>query len=260
MEANGDNLLLGRGKLFFDRFDTSGVSTGLRFLGDCNQFEITPSVQSKERFDSSKAANGKIASGNINQTHKITIQMGEYQPDNLAMALLGDTYLLTQATAGIVGEHLTTSVKKGRLYQTVKRGISAYAVKKGATVLVEGTDYEVQDATLGLIHILPTGVTLTDGDAVDIDYTCANITGLTRVKGGTVSKITGKLVFVGDPAGGPVYDGEFWKVQFSPNGAVALITDDYGNIPLTGECLQDTTNHATEPFYRVTQRAIVSNS
>ena len=35
--VNGNNILLGRGKIYFDRFDSSGARTGELFLGRCVQ-------------------------------------------------------------------------------------------------------------------------------------------------------------------------------------------------------------------------------
>ena len=40
--VNGNNILLGRGKIYFDRFDAAGVRTGELFLGNCPTFEVTP--------------------------------------------------------------------------------------------------------------------------------------------------------------------------------------------------------------------------
>jgi hypothetical protein len=39
--VNGNNILLGRGKIYFDRFDTNGARTDELFLGNCPTFEIT---------------------------------------------------------------------------------------------------------------------------------------------------------------------------------------------------------------------------
>ena len=43
--VNGNNILLGRGKIYFDRFDANGARTGELFLGNCPTFEITPTSE-----------------------------------------------------------------------------------------------------------------------------------------------------------------------------------------------------------------------
>jgi hypothetical protein len=254
--ADGSKLMLGRGKIYFDRW-TPGTttSTGLRFLGDCNKFDIVPSVQTKDRFASTKKTATKLATVNVSQTHMLQIQMGEVDPENVAMALLGDTALITQAATPITAEALTANAQLGRIYKTAKRLISATTVHQGATALVLGTDYEIEDATMGLIRILPTSATVTPGSALTIDYTPTAITapGLTQVSAGLESNIDGMLVFLGDPAQGHKWDGEFWHVRFTPNGALSLITDDFLDIPVQAEVLDDSVNHPTQPLYRLTQ-------
>jgi hypothetical protein len=255
--ADGSKLLLGRGKLYFDRWlPGTTTPTGARMLGDCAKFDILPSVQTKDRYLSTKATATKLATVNITQQHMVQIEMGEYDPETVAVALLGDTALVTQAATPVTGESLTTSVNLGRIYQTAKRLIGTITVHQGATVLVAGTDYEVEDATMGLIRILPTSVTVTAGSAITIDYTPTAIIapGLTKVSAGLESKIDGKLLFVGDPAQGHQWDGEFWHVRFTPNGALSLITSDFANIPVQAEVLDDSVLHPAEPLYRLTQR------
>ena len=48
---------------------------------------------------------------------------------------------------------------------------------------------------------------------------------------------------------------EVWRIRFQPSGAIALITDDYSNIPLKGEALDDSNNHPEQPLYRLTLRS-----
>ena len=55
--VNGNNILLGRGKIYFDRFDSSGVRTGELFLGNCPTFEITPTSARTSR--STRAPTGR---------------------------------------------------------------------------------------------------------------------------------------------------------------------------------------------------------
>jgi hypothetical protein len=259
MPVNSDptQLLLGRGKVYFDRFDSAGLPQGLRYVGEVDKLELNPSATTKDYFTMSKANSIKMQQNITNQTHEVDLQFREYQPANLAIALLGDAIVLTQAAEAVLTEVLTTKALPGYVYQTRYRNISGVVPAVAGGLGVLGTDFEVLDPKLGLIHVLP-GTAVFDGTkALTLDYAGAAIAaadGKLQVQGGTESKIEGKLVFVGDPANGPAVDVEVWRVRFQPSGAIALITDDYGTIPLKGEAMDDSANHPTQPLYRITQR------
>jgi len=252
--ADPTQLLLGRGKMYFDRFDSLGNPQGLRFVGEADKLEITPSATTKDYFSMTKAASTKMAQNITQQTHEIAIQMREFSAANLAIALLGDSVVLVQTQQTIAAEQLTAKAIPGYVYQTAFRNISAVTAKSGSTALVAGTDYEIEDATLGLIHVLPGSTILTGTQPLSLAYTAAAITAGTQVQAGTESMIQGKLVYVSTPANGPAYDAEVWNVRFQPSGALALITDDYGTIPLKGEAMDSSATHPTQPLYRLTLR------
>lgn len=254
IEADGSNLLLGRGKWYFDR-KVSGAYTGYLFLGNADSAELNAEAQKTEKYSSTRAAASKLASTVTQQNFTLSINLNEYSPENLALALFGTTGAVSQTGATVTNEALTGGInaKKGRLYRTAFRNISSVAVKQGVTTLVAGTDYEIQDEKTGLIYLLPTSATITEASPLTIDYAYATIN-LTKVSAGVVGSIQGCLLFVGDPAAGPAYDVEFWIADISPNGAIALITDDYGSIPLTVEILEDANGHPNDPLYRMVKR------
>lgn len=256
VNADPNQLLLGRGKIYFDRFDSSGNPMGLRFVGEADKLEINPSATTKDYFTMTKAASTKAAQNITQQTHEIDLQLREFQPTNVAIALLGDSVILTQVQKVVAagGEQLTAKALPGCIYQTSMRNISLVTAETGVTPLVDGTDFEVLDSTLGLIHVLPGTEALDGTKPLSVGYTAAAIEAGTQIQAGTESKIEGKLVYISDAANGPNFDAEVWRVRFQPSGALALITDDYGTIPLKGEAMDDSTNHPTQPLYRLTLR------
>ena len=255
IDANGDNLLLGRGKFFFDRKTTAGVYTGYRFLGNVESAELTAESEKVEKYSSTRAASSLLKTVTTQQTHNLQIALDEHTPDNVALCFFGDTATLSQTGATVTAQALTggLNAKKGRLYTTLHRNISAVAPKQGATTLVEGTDYEVQDALTGLIYLLPTSVTITEALPLTVDYTYATVA-LQAVDAGLVGNIEGRLLFTGDPVAGPGYDVTFWNVSVSGNGAVAFITQEFGTVPLSMQVLDDAINHPTSPLYRMVKR------
>lgn len=257
-QSQSDKVLLGRGRLFFDRWSSAGVSTGgLAYLGDCSKFEISTTDEKAKIYDFGQSTAPLLNEVVTKREVSIAITLHEYTKENLALVLMGVEAGATQSSGSVTAESLTTSVTKGKSYQTANRNISAVVVKKGATTLVVDTDYNIVDASTGLIHITTTGSTVTNGDAITVDYTKAAIAspGLDKIQGGMSSQILGKLLFVGDPAAGPAYDGEFWKVSISSEGVAGFITgSDFGAMDLKGSVLIDSTNHPTEAYYRLTKR------
>lgn len=256
--AQGDKVLLGRGKLYFDRFTSAGVTTGLRFLGTCEKLELTTSDEIAKVYDYSRADAPLLDQALTRREVSLAITLKEFTKENLALVLMGEESAFTQTSTPVVDESLTTSVKKGRVYKTAGRRIGTVTVKKSpSTTLVLGTDYDIADAELGLIHIREGSVTVTDGDTILASYTPAAIAapGINRVQAAKTSTIQGKLVFVGDPSRGVQWDLEAWKLSITPTGALGFITQaEYGAFELAATVLSDEANHPTEPYYRLTQR------
>jgi len=72
---------------------------------------------------------------------------------------------------------------------------------------------------------LPDGTTASEAVAVD------------KIEAGKKPVIEGAIKFVGSPCDGktPVYD--FYRVVLSPNGDISPLSEDYMNIPFSGEML-----------------------
>jgi len=255
--AQSTNVLLGRGRAFFDRFTGAGNRTGFRFLGNCSKLEFKMNDEKAQIFNYAVSTAPLLDESVTKREPMCTMTLHEYTRENVALVLMGSESSYTQTSTPVVGESLAASVIKGRSYQTAKRAITGVTVKKGATSLVLGTDYDIVDAELGLIHIREGSVTVSDADAITIDYTPTAITGAgrLRVQAGTSSFIKGALLYVPDNAAGPAFDIEIWTLSLSAESAIGLITGtDYGSFDLSGKVLADTTNHPTEPYYRLTQR------
>lgn len=80
---------VGSGIPYFDRFDSSGLPTGLVDLGNAPAFALTPSIENLKH--TSDRATIKKVDKIINLTVGVTAKftLDEYDIDNLALALLG---------------------------------------------------------------------------------------------------------------------------------------------------------------------------
>ncbi len=251
--ANANSILLGRGKVFFNRLSPAGVATGYKMLGEVSKLELSTEDDILEMRDHTVASTPVLKKVVRQRDAKVSLTFHEMDKENLALALMGSVAAFIQTSGSVVAESLTTSVVKGHSYKTLARQISTIVVKKGATTLALGTDYDIADATTGLIHMKETSVTVVDGDAITVDYAKAAIAapGLGRVVGGNATFIEGAMLFVGDNATGPSADIEIWKCSLSPSGVLGLIQDEFAGVDLEGTILSDTANHPTEPLYVV---------
>lgn len=252
-----DSIILGRGEVYFDRFNASGIKTGERFLGNCQTFELGVEDEIRDKFSSAEATSPLIKSVNVRRTPGVNIVLDEFDEYNLSLAFMGDRSDFQQTTASPVNEvPPTTSVKKGHWFQlggaTPRRSISAVAVTgpAGAPVYVLTTDYLI-DAPRGRIYVVPTGA-IADGASLEVDYTYATIAAgvIPTVQAGISSFVEGFMRFVGKPASGRVWEIEVWKASINPDGRVPFIGDDFASFTLTGRVLADTAGHPTEPFWR----------
>lgn len=252
-EVNGNNILLGRGKIYFDRFDASGNKTGELFLGNCPTFEITPTVEDIKKYSSADKAADLIASDVLRTTLALRIVGDEFSKENLAAALFGDNSTLSQTGASVTDEAIS-GVLQGRYYPLAHRQISAVTVTSSPA----GTTYDLNDdytidAVSGRIYIVEGGAIADDADIL-VDYTYATIA-LPTVRGMNQTSVKGYLRFIGDPARGPKYEIEIWRASLRSDGAIGFISDEYASWTLTGDIESDAVNHANEPHYRMIKLA-----
>lgn len=250
------NLLLGKGKVYFNR-KIAGALTGYRHLGNVEKFELTTADDILEKYSSMSAAAPLYKQIMRKRLVTLSLTMNEFDPENVALVLMGTVISSSQVATPVVDEVASTSSLVGRTYRFAKLGphTAITAKKSPATALVAGTDYVIDDASLGLIRIL-SNTTLTDGSTLLVSYTptayTAPATAIKTVEGGTLALIEGAVLFVPDPTLGPRQMVEVWSVSSRPDGALGLISDDYADAGLTMAVQDDSVNHPTSPLYRVT--------
>jgi hypothetical protein len=166
--------------------------------------------------------------------------MNDYSKENLALALFGSTSVVT---AGSISDEVITApvnvavdgfVKTANLINTASS--VTLTDSAGTTTYVNGTDYEV---TAAGVVILAAGA-ITTAQSLKIDYTklASDV-----IQALTTSAQDYVLDFVGlneAQSGDPVYI-RVHKAKFGATSGLSLIGDDFGNIPLAGDALKDTT-------------------
>jgi hypothetical protein len=247
---SANNCLIGAGELFFARVNASGVEDdGLRHLGNVEKIEVTPSVTKLEKKSSMDGAHGVYDSVVTETVAEIAITCSEFHAKNIAMGLLGDTAAFTQsADPAISGASINggVAIVLNRWYSLGKQQVTVTAVEQGATPLVLGTDY-ILKADAGMIKFLSGGVAT--AAITTWDGSCAAITAKTKVRMLATPDIEGRLYFY--PATnqhGPRFIANWWKVKFTPDGALGLISEEFASLPLKGTVLKDTTQAVGEEY------------
>lgn len=153
---------------------------------------------------------------------------------------------VTTIAGGTITDEVHNDIVLGSLVATVKRADLAVAmtVKKGATVLVEGTDY--QRVRAGIIPLA--GGTLIALDDITISYTAIAVS---RIDGMmyTSSEFYGLFDGINERNSQPAM-GNFWRLVFGPASNVELIGDEFISFDCDAEVVADSSRPATEsPFY-----------
>lgn len=253
LAPNPTNLYIGRGKLYLDIFLAGTTTrTGELDLGNVTTLELSTKDEIKEKYESMDHSSLLYGRAPTRRTTEIKVVGDEYSLENLANVTMGDQSLIVQTGASVTAETITTAALQGRYYPTAFRKISAVVVKVASATKTLGTDYTI-DAETGRIYIVPGGG-IAAAATVIVDYTYATVS-LKTVRAANQAKLDGYLRYVGDPVTGPTYEVEVWHINFSPDGSLGFIADDFGNWTLSGMCIADLAGHPNEPYYRIINRS-----
>lgn len=245
---DANNLYLGAGELWVNRM-TNGAIGLWRHLGNVTRFELTPTVETLEKQSSMEGARGTLKEVVTKTTMEVGLTLDEFDPENLALALFGSVSAYSQSSGTATDTSLGTSnSKKGYWLDTGKKKITVTAVKVGATTYTLDTDYTV-DSETGMIYITPNS-TIVDGSTVLWSGSYAAITS-TQIQALANAKIECALQFrSASDATGPRFLCDVWKASIQPDGALSMLTEQFGEITLKGKVLADTSKPVGQRYYR----------
>ncbi|WP_371366298.1 hypothetical protein SRRS_07190 [Sporomusa rhizae] len=108
--SNAEDLMLGAGTIYFERFDRQGVPTGiLHHCGNVDAFNLTTEVTSIAKNSSMNRARELMAEVTTQVAARIAMTFTEYDPANLSMGLYGEAGVETQEEKTVAGEIYTVS-------------------------------------------------------------------------------------------------------------------------------------------------------
>jgi hypothetical protein len=253
-DLGGKNYVLGRGRVFFDRFAANAIinattqGDGERYIGNTPSFSMTSSSEDLDHFDSESGVRTKDASVQLQLDRSGGFECDNIDKENIALYFLGDAATVTQVlTAGIVQ---VMTVKKGRFYQlgaseTLPAGhrmATVTAIGKGAgfaTVVTLATNVEF-DVDTGRLFILPNAPDIPDNTPIQVTYSIAAVN-YERVISKT-NAIYGAVRFVSDNPAGVNRDYYLPYVKISPDGDYNMKGDDWQKMGFTMEVLKKATS------------------
>lgn len=247
LAPNTDNLLLGKGSLYFSRLNEAEVATGELHLGNAPSFEFTLSQTMKDHFTSMEGIKKKNKSIATEEKVNGKFTLEEFAKENLLLALRGgDLGFITQ-TAGATA--VLRTAYRDRWLDVGFRSISAVVVFHGATTFIVNVDYKI-DAKVGRIMPLYTGA-IYEGEQLSIQFSYASIN--QPVIRMSQRDVKGFLRFVPNNDQGPQYMVEMWRVNLKCDSGIGFITEDWGKLDFTFEADDDKANHPTEPYGRISE-------
>lgn len=224
---------LGSGDLYYNRV-VGGVAQGWLRFGNATKMEIKENAEVKERISRQKSNYGQtLDSVAVKQPAEIAVSLDDLDKDNLALVFLGDVVDGAVTGASITGEAHTAGL--GKAFKTAQRKVSAVVVNGpgGTPTYVEGTDYTIDSAEMGLITPLATG-SITEGELLEVDYTHATVAG-NKVNGGTNSSIKVALLLDGENfADQSKVVVNVWEAVLTPQTGVDFLAEDFSTLELNG--------------------------
>lgn len=258
----GKNYVLGRGRLYFDRFSPAQVAAGIvaatkgegeLYFGNTPELSMTSSEETLDHFDSDEGIRIKDASVSLQLDRTGSFTTDNISVGNLALYFLSDGAGSVLQVAAVASTYETGPVKQGRFYQIGAttslpagvRNVSTIIVKTGVgfvTTVAQPTNYEV-DEDLGRIYVLPGAPGIANDALLQITYDLA-----ATLRDQVISKSTsiyGALHFVANNPYGKNKDYYFPYVKLAPDGDYQLKGDDWQAMNFSFEALRKSTNMET---------------
>jgi hypothetical protein len=245
-EETETELVIGRGRLFFERFEEGqtkprGVE---RFFGNAPDLTTTQAVTKLDHYASTSGMKTKDKSAVISNDKTGTFSTDDISAENVATWFLGDgDEVISAAAVGVVSAY--TAVPRGVWLQLGAndaspggaRKVLNVVVKSGVApgVVVVGANYDL-DLELGRIYVHEDAPAF--AAPLDLTVTFDTTAGVENMVIPQGKQVFGALRFIADNAVGENKDHYWSYVELTPNGDYALIGDDWQKMSFNFEVLR----------------------
>lgn len=244
MPTFSNNLVLGRGRLFFGRFPTGTLAAkGMKYFGNTPAVSLNVTEEVLEHFDSDSGLKIKDRVVTLSQQISGSFQTDNISPNNLALFFAAEEDTVAQTSGTNIVE--TFSGVEEDVYIQLgitptrpqgHRGITSVdAVTNGATTLVAGVDYEV-DLENGRIWLPKESTLFAANDTLVVQYDVPNLN-YQRIAD-LNETVYGRLEYVSDNAVGSNFNYVWPYVKLTADGDLALKGDEWQTMNFNFEVLQ----------------------
>ena len=273
-----NNLVLGRGRLFFDRSDSDGKSTGERYLGNTPELNLTQDVTTLDHTASDYGVKEMDDQMVLQNTRSGSFITDNISIENVSMFFGGNEQTVVNTQQTDVKEVLNGNnpIRRGRFYQlgatvdepqgmgnidpanfelyyaaanaSVVIGSGDLSAVSGLTLLPAG-NYELE-ADTGRVYIEPDAPDLVASSKLYAQY---------NRKAGAVDmfitnddSVRGALRYISDNPKGLQMNYYWPEVNLTPNGDYALKGDDWQQLSFNFAVLRKNCNTPSQITYRPT--------
>ncbi len=250
---------IGQGKVDFATRVTAGaINSGFKSFGDVQLLDIDQSKQKIVEVEENQTGFGGTALYSpVAAPIGVKLQLTQWSMANIAFAAYGQNS--GASIGGTVTAEAVTAYNNSTFYLK-NIGVSAVAVKSGATTLVLNTDYTL-DAAFGAITILPGSTIVPAGPGVPltVDYTYAANNGRVDALMTQTPELCIKYrcLNVANPAGGSfgALRVTLNRVRLNLSKAMSMLAKKEGIIEVDGAILFDSTAPAGTSNYYTVEKA-----
>lgn len=226
-----DYSYIGSGKIYLREI---GSADGLIEVGNASALSFSVSEEVKQLKDYTQAGGGTYNDVRRIDAVEVSMTLHDLSPENLSRALYGNATAIASATET---DEVHDDIVVGALVLTDYLATSITNVKRGATVLTAGTDYEVRGA--GIVTIAGGPNTVITGDDITITYV--------KAAADVVQALTGsgkeyEMIFDGlnEARSGKRSRVRVYRTKIGAAQKIGLIGDEYAALEVTGKILKDT--------------------
>jgi hypothetical protein len=236
---NPANCVLGKGKIYFDRFTAAGIRTGFYEIGNAKDLRAGVAQNRVKLPNYLTADGGTYAEALVGQDITVSALVYEFNRRNIALLSNGVENSASQTTQTVTGETLVASSALGQVLQTAYRNPTISAVMVGTATLTTA-QYSVIDSSAGLLKLLSSSG-ITEGAVVTANYTGAVIAAADNkfVDLYSAGTIYGQFLYVSNNSAGAQGELKYWYCSVAQADWEGMIGDDFGSSTLSWNVLND---------------------
>ena len=237
----------GQGVVMLAQRDANGNPMGFTPIGNVSDLKISVAVSTLEHKESQTGQRATDLRLTTETKASLSMTVENFISANLADALRGTDTLSAAGT--VTGEVVKAYLGKVVALANIK--VSNVVVKDGATELVAGTDYFVNEEA-GSIKFAETITGVTDGDALAVDYSFAQQIKVDALTEGA-KELYMRFEGLNTAEGNDPVVVEVFKFLTDPLKELSLISDAIQQFTLEGSVLADSTKAVGSKFFKVTK-------